>query len=92
MFFCVVTLAWPLEKWGNSFQAEQKEQPRHCSPLDTPCGEEAAQLERPPSGSLFASGLFWARILTSPKPGAFGGGLLMTQARLGEGDAAILVL
>ena len=44
-----------------------------------------------PSGSLFASGLFWDRIPLSPKPGAFRGGLLMIQARMGEGDATILV-
>lgn len=72
MFFCVVTLAWPLEMGKKSLEADPTEEPSHCSHLDTPSREEAAQLERPP-GWLFASALFWDGVLMSPKPSAFGG-------------------
>lgn len=47
MFFCVVTLAWPLEMGKKSLEADQTEQPSHCSHLDAPSREEAAQLEAP---------------------------------------------
>lgn len=66
------------------------EEPSHCPHLGIPSREEVVQLEGP-LGSLFASVLFWDRILMSPKPSAFGGRLLTTQATIGEGEAAILV-